>query len=95
MDGSSTHELNRPFGYLGKLANDPNIKLNGQSGSIKVPFGVPVYTEVAEKIAPRYGIIGDLYSFLKVVIVAYSLRIRWKCKNPIFRTTQKWTLSDS
>jgi hypothetical protein len=30
----------QPFGYLGKLASDPNIKLNGQSGSKQVPFGV-------------------------------------------------------
>ena len=35
------YELNKPFGYLGRLANDPNIKLNGQSGSKQVPFGVP------------------------------------------------------
>ncbi len=34
------YELNRPFGYLGKLASDPNIKLNGQSGSNQVSFGV-------------------------------------------------------
>jgi len=34
------YELNRPFGYLSKLVNDPTIKLNGQSGSKQVPFGV-------------------------------------------------------
>jgi hypothetical protein len=34
------YELNRPFGYLERLANDPNINLNGQSGSKQVPFGV-------------------------------------------------------
>ena len=36
------YELNRPFGYLSKLANDPNIELNGQSGSKQVPFGVQI-----------------------------------------------------
>lgn len=35
------HELNRLFGYLRKLADDPNIKLKGPSGSKQVPFGVP------------------------------------------------------
>jgi len=34
------YELNRPFGYLEKLASDPNITLNGKSGSKQVPFGV-------------------------------------------------------
>ena len=34
------YELNRPFGYLSKLATNPNIELNGQSGSKQVPFGV-------------------------------------------------------
>ena len=43
------YELNRPFGYLSKLVNDPTIELNGQSGSKQVPFGV---LEVENKIAP-------------------------------------------
>ena len=43
------YELNRPFGYLSYLANDPNIELNGQSGSKQVPFGV---LEVENKKAP-------------------------------------------
>jgi hypothetical protein len=34
------YQLNRPFGYLRKLVNDPTIELNGQSGSKQVPFGV-------------------------------------------------------
>ena len=34
------YELNRPFGYLSKLAADPTITLNGQSGSKQVLFGV-------------------------------------------------------
>jgi hypothetical protein len=42
-DGRSVdYELNWPFGYLSKLADDPNIKLNGQSGSKQVPFGVQI-----------------------------------------------------
>jgi len=36
------YKLNRPFGYLGKLASDPSINLNGQGGSSKVLFGVPI-----------------------------------------------------
>ena len=43
------YQLNRPFGYLRKLVNDPTIELNGQSGSKQVPFGV---LEVENKIAP-------------------------------------------
>jgi hypothetical protein len=69
------YKLNRPFGYLGKLASDPSINLNGQGGSSKVLFGVPVYTGVAELITLRYGVIGDLYSLSISSFVAYSLRM--------------------
>ena len=34
------YELNRLFGFLSKLVNDPTINLNGQSGSKQVPFWV-------------------------------------------------------
>ena len=53
------YELNRPFGYLSKLANDPNIKLNGQSGSKQVPFGVP---KSVIKAPPGISMVGLLYS---------------------------------
>jgi len=43
------YELNRPFGYLGKLTNDPAINFNGQSGSKQVLFGV---LEVEKEKAP-------------------------------------------
>ncbi|MGW8179269.1 MAG: hypothetical protein ACWGQW_10990 [bacterium] len=67
------YELKRPFDYLSKLANNPTIKLNGQSGSKQVPFGVPVHTGVTEHTTPRYGGIGDLLPLPRASIVAYSL----------------------
>jgi hypothetical protein len=33
-------ELSRPLGNLGKLRNDPSIRLTGKSGSKQVLFGV-------------------------------------------------------
>ena len=35
-------ELNRPFGYLRKLTNDPAINLNGKGGLERVPPGVQI-----------------------------------------------------
>ena len=43
-------ELSRPLGNLGKLGNDPSIRLTGKSGSKQVLFGVPNRTHLEPQV---------------------------------------------